>query len=85
MCVGEYTASLASICGGAVPSASSESSLSRWATLDDLERRSIVEYMTMESLGGTGRGSEGSHRHDEDFIRAVHAREDDIKRDGPQC
>ena len=55
MCAGDYAASLADIGGGSAPSASSESSISRWAALDDLERRSIVEYMDMESLGDTDR------------------------------
>ena len=55
MSMGGYAASLTGVIGGAAPLASSESSISRWAALDDLGRRSIVEYMDMESLGGTDR------------------------------
>ena len=55
MSMGGYAASLTGVSGGVAPLASSESSISRWAALDDLGRRSIVEYMDMESLGGTDR------------------------------
>ena len=70
MSMGGYAASLTGVSGGAAPQSSSESSLSRWAALDDLGRRSIVEYMDMESLGGTDRAMT-SKVDREEWIRAL--------------
>ena len=68
--MGGYAASLTGVSGGAAPQSSSESSLSRWAALDDLGRRSIVEYMDMESLGGTDRAMT-SKVDREEWMRAL--------------
>ena len=70
MSMGGYAASLTGVSGGAAPQSSSESSLSRWAALDDLGRRSIVEYMDVESLGGTDRAMT-SKVDREEWIRAL--------------
>ena len=70
MSMGGYATSLTGVSGGVAPLASSESSISRWAALDDLGRRSIVEYMDMESLGGTDRAMT-SKVDREEWIRAL--------------